>query len=351
LQLEDDVVLRADCSYDLRCDGGVQALQYLWDINGDGIYGNAAQPAEPEGPEITLSYAEETTLRVWLKVVGGSQEDTASRDLRWTCERATPVIVCEQLVNPVTGKTKRCDPSGCEDDPTVHRICRGATIHFSAGESTLCDLSTEGLEYAWDLDGDGYYDDAAGPEVDASWQEAGLKEVGLRVARPSGGTGTDVGVGDSAILRILPVEVVACEPFARGDANGDGRLDISDAICILSFLFLDEVAGTCLRSGCLDVVDMNDDGKITYEASSMTTRTVCTYEPSTGVQCVEQPIDPPGGAGGGGEDSVVSDISDAIFLLSVLFGGQEPVEPYRSCGHSAREIDVLGCDSYENCAG
>src|SRR2546422_4901163 len=43
--------------------------------------------------------------------------------------------------------------------------------------------------------------------------------------------------------------------FRRGDANADSRVDLSDSIFTLRFLF---VGGT--RPPCLDAADSNDDG-------------------------------------------------------------------------------------------
>ncbi len=47
------------------------------------------------------------------------------------------------------------------------------------------------------------------------------------------------------------------EPFSRGDVNGDGRLELSDAVASLNFLF---------RSGqtpsCLDAADADDNGRV-----------------------------------------------------------------------------------------
>ena len=45
--------------------------------------------------------------------------------------------------------------------------------------------------------------------------------------------------------------------FIRGDSNGDEKVDISDPIATLGYLFL---GATRLR--CLDAADANDDGKV-----------------------------------------------------------------------------------------
>jgi hypothetical protein len=51
--------------------------------------------------------------------------------------------------------------------------------------------------------------------------------------------------------------------FQRGDVNGDGTLDISDAICIMVSLF-DSPDSFCGEKvlGCLDAADANDDSAL-----------------------------------------------------------------------------------------
>ena len=91
--------------------------------------------------------------------------------------------------------------------------------------------------------------------------------------------------------------------FRRGDSNGDAAADISDAIHILSFLFLGGPAPTCE-----DAADINDDAKL--------------------------------------------DISDPIFLiLDLFFPGNSsigPPGPY-SCGPDPAPTDGLACEYYPRC--
>ena len=63
------------------------------------------------------------------------------------------------------------------------------------------------------------------------------------------GTRKDIG----AVFPDLPPRYV----FIRGDANGDGELDISDAVRILVGLFVDPSFVSCL-----DAADANDDGAV-----------------------------------------------------------------------------------------
>jgi hypothetical protein len=89
--------------------------------------------------------------------------------------------------------------------------------------------------------------------------------------------------------------------FRRGDANGDGRTDLSDAVFTLGSLFL----GVPRSLPCLDAADSNDDGTV--------------------------------------------NISDASYSLSFLFlGGPALPAPGLRCGADPTE-DRIGCDSYPGC--
>lgn len=84
------------------------------------------------------------------------------------------------------------------------------------------------------------------------------------------------------------------DTFVRGDASGDGSVNIGDAIAVLSYLF----GGGTL--GCLDASDVNDDGTL--------------------------------------------NISDPIFLLAFLFsGGSTPGQPYPTAGPDPTP-DALSCN-------
>ena len=83
-------------------------------------------------------------------------------------------------------------------------------------------------------------------------------------------------------------------PFVRADANGDGDLDISDAIWTLMALFAGGPAPQCE-----DAADANDDGRL--------------------------------------------DLADAIYLLGFLFLGEEaPPAPHPACGDDPG-VDDLDC--------
>jgi hypothetical protein len=92
-----------------------------------------------------------------------------------------------------------------------------------------------------------------------------------------------------------------CEDiFRRGDANGDGAMDIADGIIILGYLF-----GTSTID-CFDAADANDDGNL--------------------------------------------NIADAIATLSALFsGGPNPPSPGPNNCDLDPTDDLLGCGNYDGC--
>ncbi|OUU24355.1 MAG: hypothetical protein CBC13_03790 [Planctomycetia bacterium TMED53] len=87
--------------------------------------------------------------------------------------------------------------------------------------------------------------------------------------------------------------------FVRGDSNGDGNLDVSDAVRSLTFLFQGAVVE------CLDAVDVSDDGEV--------------------------------------------NIADPVALLNTLFSSSgAPPPPYPDCGFDPT-TDGLHCWGYFVC--
>jgi hypothetical protein len=104
-----------------------------------------------------------------------------------------------------------------------------------------------------------------------------------------------------ALGGILAGPARAADPFVRGDVDQSSRLDVSDAVSVLRFLF----AGERNLVTCDDAADADDSGAL--------------------------------------------DTSDAVFLLSALFrGGPAPAAPFPACGEDGTE-DALDCEEYEIC--
>lgn len=96
-------------------------------------------------------------------------------------------------------------------------------------------------------------------------------------------------------------EVSAAPRFVRGDANADGKREVSDGIALLSFLFFGEAGAI----PCHASADLGDNGRI--------------------------------------------EVSDPILLLDHLFlGGPPPGEPTGACGPDPTE-DRLSCRSFPTC--
>jgi hypothetical protein len=108
--------------------------------------------------------------------------------------------------------------------------------------------------------------------------------------------------------RMITVEIADDCPstvparFLRAESNGDGKVDLSDAVYILSWLFLGRPA-----PGCLAAANINGDAAV--------------------------------------------DISDPVSLLNSLFsGGPPPAQPFPDCGVSGLVVDSeLGCETPPSC--
>lgn len=114
----------------------------------------------------------------------------------------------------------------------------------------------------------------------------------------------EVTVGSQAVLpATVDGGIALISIFTRGDANGDGGVDIADAIRLLAALF--PGAGSGAPLDCFDASDANDDGHL--------------------------------------------DVADAITILSALFGGAGGgIQPPLDCG-SDPSGDAIGCDLYTAC--
>ncbi len=113
-----------------------------------------------------------------------------------------------------------------------------------------------------------------------------------------GGTALDVLDAECASLQVQADET----SFIRGDANDDSMVNLTDAIFILSHLFMGGEGPSCLAAA-----------------------------DSTGNRSL--------------------DLSDSVFLLNFLFnGGDAPPAPFPECGPYEARDDDLPCESAGSCA-
>lgn len=110
-----------------------------------------------------------------------------------------------------------------------------------------------------------------------------------------------------ADMRILRTMTIASyidwsdRPFMRGDANADGRANVTDAVVILNLLFRESQSAPCN-----DALDVDDSGRI--------------------------------------------DISDAVTLLQFLFlNGPPPAAPFATCGKDPSGDDEIRCGAFPPC--
>lgn len=125
-----------------------------------------------------------------------------------------------------------------------------------------------------------------------------LDETGDRLWVAFGDGESGAYLADIWTLDLRGVQDPAAGRFRRGDCNDDGSVDLSDAICILGWLFTGAAA-----PGCVAATNTNGDAD--------------------------------------------ADMTDATHILEHLFlGGPAPIAPFPECGHGTLGVDrELGCEA------
>ena len=149
-------------------DGLPSPLTYAWDLDDDGEYDDATgcYPLASWSTLESFGYAMGVTKDIHVKVSDGALEDEAS---------TTVTVRANQL------------PTASAGGP--YAISVGQTLYLNGSGSSDPDGLPSPLSYAWDLDGDGDYDDATGRYAFASWStleglgfELGTNTVGVKVS-------------------------------------------------------------------------------------------------------------------------------------------------------------------------
>ena len=221
-----------------------------------------------------------------------------------------------------------CRESGCSHELDFVATCEGTELLLSGSESQACGIDSSQLLLEWDLDNDGIFEIVDASTVRHTFASPGLSSIGLRASLLAETSITaELRVG----LRVRLAE--GCRAFIRGDANVDSRVDVSDPVAILNFLFL---GTSSLR--CLDAADVDGDGRLSQFVGAA--ELFCEYFGPGDIRCVHRAPDGP-------IPESDLELTDAIYLLNHLFlGGPPPAFPYPDCG----VVPVLGCKaSPKNC--
>ena len=138
-------------------DGSV--VSQAWDLNGDGQYNDAT------GASVSKPFSKAGTYTVGLKVTDDNG-DSSTITHQVTVANRAPTAAFGVAPNPT---------------PT------GTTVTFTSSSS---DVDGTIASQAWDLTGDGQYDDGTGASVTKSFSKAGTYTVGLKVTDDNGASTT-----------------------------------------------------------------------------------------------------------------------------------------------------------------
>jgi PKD repeat protein len=142
-----------------------QPLTYAWDLDGDGQFNDGSTPT------VSRAFPTGGNKTVQLRVTDPqNNSDVETR------------IVTVGNRSPIASFTFRGTSPVTLDVPDV-----GEPINFES-TSTDPDGNETIIDWDWDLDDDGQFDDASGPTVQHAYSTPGNKTVGLRVTDSSGAT-------------------------------------------------------------------------------------------------------------------------------------------------------------------
>lgn len=129
---------------------------YSWDLNGDGVFGDAVAPSA------TWTYQTAGTYKVALQVTDNLGATAIARGTVNVLNRPPVASFTFDPPNPLVGQT----------------------VTFNASSSTDPDGSI--VKWEWDLNGDGVFNDATGPTARKVFTAAGDQVVSLRVTDDKG---------------------------------------------------------------------------------------------------------------------------------------------------------------------
>lgn len=271
-------------------DGGYQQLSYRWDILSGPEDGASIPENTREFKDTHVNFTRGGLYEISLRVHDGAASNHTS-------EAVVTVAVSTDLdfnAPPLPVIRTRPDP------PDVRLNRRSASVILDAGES---DGGGEGCDqeitFLWrQIDG------PAGSVISSPRQA--VTEITFDVAGTylfeveidDGGFQDNISVAEVEVVVLAEIEAGT---FRRGDADDSGRLNITDAIFVLNWLFLGSA-----NPGCTDAADVDDNGR--------------------------------------------NNITDAIQLLQFLFlGGPPPPAPGRDdCGIDPSADPLSDCD-YQSC--
>ena len=147
---------------------------YAWDLDNDGQFDDAS------GATATRSFAAAGTYTVGLRVT----------DNRGATGTATSVVTVNAASVPAPPPPNQPPVASFTASPNPATV--GQTVQLNAGGSSDPDGTVS--SYAWDLDDDGQFDDAAGSTASRSFAAAGTYTVRLRVIDNRGATDTSTSV-------------------------------------------------------------------------------------------------------------------------------------------------------------
>jgi PKD repeat protein len=191
---------------DRSTDDG-QIVRRGWDTNGDGVVWDPNGPVSQSRP-----YNEPACLEVFIDVTDNAGQTTRATKMLTIVPVGAPRVPCRTLT-PAPPPQNRAPQAAFGFSPASPRA--GELVTFS---SSSTDPDGTVADQAWDLDGDGVFDDGTGATAQASYPAAGQRTVTLRVSDEDGGTA-------SAFRTVDVLPATGVQPPGGGGGGGGGGVN------------------------------------------------------------------------------------------------------------------------------
>lgn len=168
----------------INSDGSI--VSYLWDFDNDGLYDDAS------GATVSFNQTDDGIYTVGLKVINNNGKESTG---------SATVAVINIAPTPDAGGP--------------YYLTLGNSIELDATNSD--DPGNDILSYQWDLDNDGFFDDASGLNPVLTPSASGMLTVSVRVTDNDGASSVDT----TTIIVNVP-------PIIPGDFDADGNVDADD---------------------------------------------------------------------------------------------------------------------------
>jgi hypothetical protein len=174
---------------DIQSSGYSSVARVDWDLNGDGLFDDATS-LPPFTVQASSFYGGShyfTPIGTWVKWDTPGVKMVGVKVTYTNASTETSTGTVEVVEDAISTDVVRSSAEGGDALAATSPLLTGQITYFRANASVTSGVVSS---YAWDLNGDGVFDDATGATVSASYATSGSRAVKVRVVSRGGQSAT-----------------------------------------------------------------------------------------------------------------------------------------------------------------